>query len=440
MSLSSSLNAGVAGLSANATRLAVISDNIANSSTNGYRRADVDFASLIAPSGEGSFTAGGVRTSTFREVTQAGALITSGNATDIAVGGGNGLLPVTEIAAVDQPAASRPFMMTATGAFRQDEEGFLVTSGGLALLGWPTDADGTLATTVSRDSPASLEPVRLAAFLTAAEATTEIELGVNLPASETIAGASGTAISAPLEYFDSIGRSHQLNIVYTPNVPAAGDPPSDQWLVSFFDSATSDTVPIAEIDLQFDPSRPPGGAGALLSATPFSVATFDATTGQVEITVAGGPISVQLQSVNGATGLIQLDAPFTPSGLSKNGAPAGNLTNVEIDESGFLQGVYDTGQRRTLFQVPLGAVTNPNGLIAVDNQAFQISPESGTVFFFDAGTGPVGTIEGFALQQSSVDVAQELTDLIQTQRAYSSNATTIRTVDEMLQETTNLKR
>ena len=96
MSLSSSLNAGVAGLSVNATRLAVISDNIANSSTNGYRRVDVDFASLVIPSGANSYTAGGITATTFRDVATAGSLIAHNNATDISVAG-RGMRPVTTV-------------------------------------------------------------------------------------------------------------------------------------------------------------------------------------------------------------------------------------------------------------------------------------------------------------------------------------------------------
>jgi flagellar hook protein FlgE len=85
-------------------------------------------------------------------------------------------------------------------------------------------------------------------------------------------------------------------------------------------------------------------------------------------------------------------------------------------------------------------VANPNGLQAVDGQAFRVSSESGDFYLWDADDGPVGSIEGFALEQSTTDIAQELTNLIETQRAYSSNAKIIQTVDEMLQETTNIKR
>lgn len=450
MSLSSGLNAGVAGLSVNSARLAVISDNIANSNTNGYRRTDVDFSSLVTASSGGAFTAGGVQVTTFRDVAQSGALITSNSSTDIAVSG-SGLLPVTPLSSVDVSGSQRPFQMVATGSFRQNEEGFLITPGELALQGWPTDASGNRLSTVSRDSAVSLEPVRLSAFLTAADSTTDIELGVNLPAEETASTAAGTSIESPIEYFDAIGLSHQLNFVYTPVIPASGS--SNQWTLSVFDSATAATTGgnglIAEFDLTFDGSRT--GPGTLITATPAATnpadplgagttAAFDPLTGQILANVVDGPVSIQIETNSLGTGLSQLAAPFTPNGLSKNGAPAGNLQGLEIDSNGILAGVYDTGQRRALYQIPLGAVPNPNGLNALDNQAFEISPNSGDVFFFDAGSGPAGEISGFALQQSTVDVAEELTDMIVTQRAFSSNATVIRTVDEMLAETTSLKR
>ena len=83
---------------------------------------------------------------------------------------------------------------------------------------------------------------------------------------------------------------------------------------------------------------------------------------------------------------------------------------------------------------------NLENLTNINNNLYKRGPDSGGIYLWDAYTGPVGGVVGFSLQQSTVDVARELTDLIQTQRAYSSNATTIRTVDEMLQETTNLKR
>jgi len=188
----------------------------------------------------------------------------------------------------------------------------------------------------------------------------------------------------------------------------------------------------------FDATRT--GRGSLLSVTPLAALPYDPVTGLATVTVADGPIDIFIGSPGLTGGLIQLDSPFAPIDISKNGAPAGNLQTLQISDQGILEAVYDTGQIRALFQIPLVNVPNPNGLTALDSQAFAPSPASGGIFLWDANAGPVGGIVGFALQQSTVDIARELTDLIQTQRAYSSNATVIRTVDEMLQETTNLKR
>ena len=153
MGISSSLNAGVSGLNANANKLATISDNIANSQTYGYKRADVDFSSLTvsnsrSPNTVGGgrwFTAGGVRTNAIWDIEAKGALTTTSNATDIALTG-RGFLPVTSIASVDGTTnADLPFMLTTTGSFLPDANGYLRTPSGLVLMGWPADTDGNVA-------------------------------------------------------------------------------------------------------------------------------------------------------------------------------------------------------------------------------------------------------------------------------------------------------
>lgn len=436
MTLSSSLSAGVAGLQANATRLAVISDNIANSQTAGYRRGDVDFNALVIPGEQQStYSAGGVLASTYREVGTSGTLIASSNATDIAVSG-RGFLPVTTETGVNQPAAQRPFLLTATGGFERSAEGYLQTRSGLVLTGWPTDGDGDLIGNVVRDSPADLQPVLLTPFLTTADPTTEAELVLNLPAADTAAGSDGQPYTTVIEYFDGVGRRNELTAVFTPTVPGAGT--SDAWNVEFFDSAAADpTLAIADVALTFDSSR--AGRGEIATVTP-GVGAFDAATGIFTVTVDSGPIDVFIGSDQVDGGITQIDAGFSPIAISANGSAAGNLASLEVDPAGFLRGVYDTGQVITLYQIPVVDVPNPNGLVAEDNQAFSLSTESGRPFLWDANTGPVGGVAGFALQESTVDIAQELTGLIETQRAYSSNATVVQTVDEMLQETTNLKR
>jgi flagellar hook protein FlgE len=102
--------------------------------------------------------------------------------------------------------------------------------------------------------------------------------------------------------------------------------------------------------------------------------------------------------------------------------------------------IYDQGFSKLIYQLPVIDVPNPNGLIALSNQTYQLSPASGAFYLWDAGDGPTGSVAGYSREESATDVAEELTQLIQTQRAYSSNAKIIQTVDEMWQETTNIKR
>ena len=157
-------------------------------------------------------------------------------------------------------------------------------------------------------------------------------------------------------------------------------------------------------------------------------------------TTASGDISLDIGVIGAASSITQLSDTFAPVQISKNGSPVGNLTSVEVDSNGLVHAIYDIGFTRTIYQIPVVDVPNPNGLIALSNQTYQTSPDSGSYFLWDAGDGPWGEVIGYAREESATDVAAELTQLIQTQRAYSSNAKVIQTVDEMLQETTNIKR
>lgn len=444
MTISSSLNAGVAGLNANATRLATISDNIANSGTYGYKRATADFASFVINSaaGSGTYSAGGVRASASRLIDEHGALVSTANAMDVAISG-RGMLPVTTEVSLDASSGDRPMMMTTTGSFRTDSDGVLKTESGLVLLGWPAEADGSIST-YPRDTMAGLEPVVINSNQTAGDPTTVMNLGVNLPATETEAGASGDTLPLSVEYFGNLGTSETLDIDFTPTVPATGS--TNEWTMVIRDSATVDDPLTAGVDesiigeytLTFDDSR--GSGGTLSSVTVVSGGTYDSLTGTLDLTVDGGPLTVTIGRLGDPNGLTQLSDSFAPTQITKDGSPVGNLTSVEIDEGGLITATYDTGFTRTIYQIPLVDVPNPNGLLSLNNQAYQVSPDSGSFFLWDAGDGPTGAVAGYAREGSTTDVAGELTDLIQTQRAYSSNAKVIQTVDEMLQETTNIKR
>ena len=433
MTISSSLNAGVAGLASNATRLAAISDNIANSATHGYRRVETGFQSMVMASRGGVYSAGGVRVTTNRLIDQSGSLVATTNATDLAVRG-RGFLPVAQASDVVSANGSPQMFLTTTGSFRTDAQGFLRTESGLMLLGWPALPDGTIPT-YPRDTSDGLEPVQINVNQFSGEPTTRMSLGVNLPATETYAGTSGTPLELSVEYYDNLGRSENILVTFTPVVPATGT--SNQWTMTLEDTATPGVV-IGEYDLTFDNSRTTGGT--LNAITTVSGGAYDPLTGALVVPVAGGPIEINIGKPGDSDGLTQLSDSFAPLNISKDGSPVGNMTSVEVDEAGVVYAYFDTGITRPIYQVPLVDLPNPNGMVALDKQTYMPSPESGSFFLWNAGDGPTGDIVSFALEESTTDVASELTDMIETQRAYSSNAKVIQTVDEMLQETTNIKR
>jgi flagellar hook protein FlgE len=167
---------------------------------------------------------------------------------------------------------------------------------------------------------------------------------------------------------------------------------------------------------------------------------YDPVSGNIPLNVGGGVISMDVGAIGATGGMTQLSNAFAPIGKATNGTPVARLVSVNIDDNGYLRANYDQGFAKVIYQIPVVDVPNPNGLASSSNQTYQVSAESGPFYLWDSGDGPTGQLIGNSLEQSTTDVTEELTNLITTQRAYSSNVKVIQTVDEMLQETTNIKR
>lgn len=434
MTISSSLNAGVSGLNANAAVLATISDNIANSQTYGYKRAQADFyAVVIHGQNHTTYSAGGVRSTSMRLIDERGPLISSSNPTDLAING-RGFFPVTTIDALNDPSGSYPIALATTGSFRPDEDGVLRTATGEVLMGWPAEADGSIGQ-YPRDSMSGLEPVVINSDQYVGNPTQNMNIGVNLPATSTIAGSTGDPFELTVEYYGNLGTSESLTYTFTPTVPATGA--SNTWTMTITDSASGGAV-VGEYELVFDDSQEEGGT--LESVTEITGAPYDPMAGAITLTVAGGDIDIDIGMLGMPNGMTQLSDVFTPVAISKDGSPVASQVSVEVDENGYVHAIYDQGFTRVIYQLPVVDVPNPNGLTVLNNQTYEISLDSGPFYLWDAGDGPTGSVIGYAREESATDVVEELTHLIVTQRAYSSNAKVIQTVDEMLQETTNIKR
>ena len=434
MTISSSLNAGVAGLNANANKLSTISDNIANASTYGYKRAQADFYSVVVHGDSStSYSAGGVRSTTMRLINEHGPLIGTTNSTDFAVDG-RGFMAVTTIDAVNRNNGSFPISLTTTGSFRADANGILRNATGQVLMGWPANADGTMGS-FSRDTMTALQPVRLDSNQFVANPTTTMSLGANLPATATQAGSDGQISEMSVAYTGNLGTQETLHYTFTPTVPISGA--SNTWTMTISDSASGNAT-IGEYTISFDPSQSAGGT--LATVTTITGNNYDPATGTIPLAVAGGAIALDIGKVGAPGGMTQLSDSFASIGKSTNGSPVARLVSVNVDDNGLLHANYDQGFAKVIYQIPVVDVPNPDGLTVQSNQTYQVSADSGPFYLWDSGTGPTGKLVGFSQEQSTTDITAELTNLITTQRAYSSNVKVIQTVDEMLQETTNMKR
>jgi len=389
-----------------------------------------DFHSMVSSTG-GTYSAGGVRATTTRLIDERGTLVSTTNSTDLAVRG-RGMLPVASLNEVENGDTN--MMLTTTASFRTNADGLLTTETGLVLLGWPASADGTIPA-FPRGTSTGLEPVQFNVTQVTGEPSTSVNLGLNLPGSSTIAGSTTGSENLPIEYYDNLGNSESIEIEFVPTVPGTGS--SNEWTMILRDSASAGAV-VGEYVMTFTDSRTAGGSIASITTTTGGV--YDPTTGSMIVNVAGGPMEINVGELGSSDGITQLANQFNMAGVTKDGSPVGSFTGVEVGPDGLVRASYDNGSSRVVYQIPLVDMANPNGMKSMDSQTYMPSNESGAFYLWDAGDGPTGDVMGYSREESKTDVATELTNMIQTQRAYSSSAKIIQTVDEMLQETTNIKR
>ncbi len=418
MSVFSALSYGVAGMQAQSNRLAALSNNIANSSTDGYRRSDVDFAALVTSGGVGEAAApsGGVRTIGRTDITRSGAIEASTSGTHLAINGGGFFL-------VDDAASpSGAPLLTRAGQFSVNADGLLVNSAGYALLGARLNPDGTPIGSVT--DIANLEAMQVGALNFTGSPTTEVSVTANLPADLT--GAANPPEVTTLTVFDELANPRTLTLEWQPSAALANN-----WTLNISDNG----VAVGSVDIAFNATGAAAGAPATYaSALPIA-------GGVVSVPINGGAqtIALNLGEPGSYDGLTQFTGAYSSS-TTRDGAGFGAFSGVEVDESGVVFARFDNGETRAVYQIPLARAANENALNAVDGQAFQATVQSGEIRLDRPGANGRGALAAFAIERSNVDIAEELTALIETQRAYSSATTIVQTADEMLEEATRLKR
>ena len=416
MSLYGMMRNGVSGMNAQANRLSTVADNIANADTTGYKRSSTEFLSLIMPSTGGAYNSGGVTTTVRSSISSQGVLQYTTSVSDLAVNG-NGFFVV-------QDAGGTPYL-TRAGAFVPDANGNLVNAAGYQLMAYSFE-NGTPSATLNGFQ--GLVPVTISDQGMSATPSTEGSFSANLPAGATPVSplpssndpnAQYTAKSSMVAY-DNLGNKVLLDVYFT-NTGA------DTWDVSVFDQ--SQATPGTSF---------PYSGGALGTAS----LTFDNTTGQL----TGAVDSVSLTVPNGSaftldlSTLTQLGAAYTPTEPTVNGNAPGTIDKIEISQDGTIYARYQDGGSKALYKIPLADVTSPDQMTALPGNVYAQSAESGAVTIGFANEGKLGAVISGALENSDVDIAEELTNMIAAQRSYTANSKVFQTGSDLMDVLVNLKR
>ncbi len=433
MSLYSALYAGVSGLGAQSSAMATVADNITNINTVGYKGATAEFRTLVTDGRlRSSYSAGGVAAAPQAMISKQGLLQASSGDTDLGIDGAGFF--VTRMGS----DAGSDVAFTRAGAFKPDLQGYLRNTSGHYLQGWRLDAQGNYVDTGNLDA---LEPVRLSELTGSAAATSRIQLRANLRADETTftgayaAGdmAAGTVtphFSRTMDIYDSQGGAHRITLSYLKTGP-------NQWASEIQAVPASDVTAagglLASGTIRFNADGSLDRAGS--TAALFDPLNINWTNG-----AASEPIEMALGRDGGLDGLTQFSGESALISSSVNGGLLGTIASVEVSPDGKVSAIFSDGTARAVFQLPIATFQNPDGLTRVSGNAFTTSSASGNVAINAPGSLGAGMITPGTLEASNVDLAQEFTSMIRFQRAYSASSKIITTVDDMLQELSNLKR
>lgn len=424
MGLYGVMRTGVSGMNAQSSKLGTVADNIANSSTTGYKRASSEFSSLVLSHGSGTYNSGGVEAQTRYSISEQGSLSYTTSSLDLAVEG-NGFFVVA-----DKDGGQ---VLTRAGAFVPTDDGDLINTAGYYLQGYPITNGATPAPVAN--GLGGMENINISQNQLDAAATDTATLWANLPAAATIvapadlpsANAATATYSAKtsLVVYDNLGNELTLDVYYS---KTSETPVDSDWEVTVYNSA--DAAPGGGF---------PYGAAALSTQT----LTFDMTTGEL---TGASPTAINIAVPNGGTFDIDLAnstylaADFTVTEVYANGNAPSAVEDVEFDDAGVLWALYSNGDRRAIYQIPLADVASPDKLTPMSGNIYRESSESGDVRVGFPGEGGLGNLVVGALESSNVDIASELTSMIESQRNYTANSKVFKAGSDLLEELVNLVR
>ena len=420
-----SFNTSLSGLNSASKDLGVTSNNIANANSTGFKKSRTEFGDIYAVSAFGNSktaTGQGVTTQVVSQQFVQGNLQFTDSGLDLAITGSG-------FFAVAPNLSNLEFQYTRSGGFGINKDGYVVNNSGQYLMTLPVNkSDGTVSSTAL----STAQPLLVPASSGVPRPTTEVELGVNVPADAASLNVNNFDPTEPTTYtnatsvtiYDSLGDSHILTTYFVKDNAT----PNNWAVFQFVDGAPLQLA---------SPAGTTGGGyqyatmtfnndGTLAGTTPATITSqsFPGPTATDPLPNGANPLVLTLDLANNKpTQFANLG--FVVNKLSQDGATTGRLSGLTIGEDGLVRANYSNGDSEALGKVLMADFRNPQGLKQIGNNSWVETIDSGTPLVGEAGTGRFGLIQSGALEASNVDLTAELVNLITAQRNFQANAKAI---------------
>lgn len=417
---------GLSGLNVSSRALDVISNNIANASTVGYKAsnaifADVYSSALTGVSSNIQVGVGSKITAVYQNFSD-GLPTTTSNPLDMAIIG-NGFYVIQRNDG--STAYSR------NGQFDINKEGYVITPLGEKLMGIRADVNGSIP-----PSGGVVEPLFVSQGDIEPRATTlfsiksgnldaridpnyvDVEQTIPLQTPFSPTNVNSYHYMTTIAVYDSLGMQHTLETYCVKTGPGAWD------VYAMVDNDTANTQGPSQITFDaYGKLQTPAGTPT------FSGVTFPVTSG------AANPLTINIDLGE----LTQYGSAFSVTDHSQDGYTSGQISSIVVSQDGTIQGRYTNGQAKNLGQVVLATFRSNQGLTSVGDNLWIETPDSGTPIIGRPTSGLNGLISGGQVEESNVDLTQELVQMIIQQRNYQANAQTIKTQDQILSTLVNLR-
>ncbi len=440
-----SLYTGISGMRSHQTMMDVTGNNIANVNTTGYKSSSVQFADTLSqtlagasrPEGDQGGTNPaqvglGVRVAGITTNFNQGATQATGKNTDMLISG-DGFFMVRE---------GGESLYTRAGSFNLDVTGQLVNPTGGVLQGWQARPDGTV------DSSEKTTPITIpTGLLLQPEASENVVMSGNINS----AMPAGTSITKKWPIYDAAGKRNDLDVTFTARTATpAGSTKITQWVASVTyggapvtgyerpaDLAAADAATQNVVEFDADGRIRSVDGQATRTDEKFGALVVEGLVGSDGVPF---DVDIELGKLTAYNSGDNLAESSTAKVESDDGAAAGALKSWVLASDGTVTGVFSNDKQALIGRVALATFNNPTGLEKVGGNLYRGSANSGLANVGVAGTGGRGQLVTGALEMSNVDLAQEFTNLIVSQRGFQANSRMITSSDEMLQELVNLKR